>query len=51
MKWNFHSTQHKYESGQTLEQVTQRDYVVSISGDIKNLTGHSPGQSNLSDVA
>lgn len=43
-------TQHKYESGQTLEWVTQRDYGVSISGDIKNLIGHSPGQTDL-DVA
>lgn len=37
-------TQHKYESDQTLEHITQRGYGVSITGDTKNLTGHSPGQ-------
>lgn len=45
------ATRHKHESGQTLEQVTQRDYGVSMSGDIKNLSGHSLGHPDLSDVA
>lgn len=43
-------TQHKYESGQTLEHVTQRDYGVS-SVEILKTWLDSPGQPDLSDVA
>jgi len=34
-----------------LAQVAQRDCGISIHGDIKNSTGHSPGQSAPADLA
>jgi len=37
--------------GQTLEQVAQIGYGISICGDIQNLTGHSPVQLALTDPA
>lgn len=36
------------EGGQTLEQVAQRDHVISISDSIQHLPGHSLEQPDLS---
>ena len=38
-----------FEGGETVEQVAQGDYGVSILGDIKNLTGYVPGKPALAD--
>lgn len=40
-----------YEGGQTLGQVAQRCSEVPVSGHIKNLTGHGPGQPSTADPA
>jgi len=51
VKFHLNTTLFSCESGQALEQLAQRGYGISISGDIQNLTGCRSGQSTLADPA